>query len=190
MRDRLTKSSPRHAWFPCSLVFSHSLFCLSFPFLVILICLISESKFKNSKIRAIEQSVQLYMSKPMCIAKYISEPLIYLNCCWYQVPLANMTGLKLLNVSHNNLTEIPRGSVPKLYYLHTVDFSYNRLTTIAAVVFQVVFGLRTMLFQHNELEELTYGTLGSLPTVLHLDLSHNRFVIFKYTVVIIPILPP
>lgn len=104
------------------------------------------------------------------------------------MPLANMTGLKLLNVSHNNLTEIPRGSVPKLYYLHTVDFSYNRLTTIAAVVFQVVFGLRTMLFQHNELEELTYGTLGSLPTVLHLDLSHNRFVIFKYTVVIIPIL--
>lgn len=99
-----------------------------------------------------------------------------------------MTGLKLLNVSHNNLTEIPRGSVPKLYYLHTVDFSYNRLTTIAAVVFQVVFGLRTLLFQHNELEELTYGTLGSLPTVLHLDLSHNRFVIFKYTVVIIPII--
>lgn len=99
-----------------------------------------------------------------------------------------MTGLKLLNVSHNNLTEIPRGSVPKLYYLHTVDFSYNRLTTIAAVVFQVVFGLRTLLFQHNELEELTYGTLGSLPTLLHLDLSHNRFVIFKYTVVIIPVL--
>lgn len=99
-----------------------------------------------------------------------------------------MTGIKLLNISHNNLTEIPRGSVPKLYYLHTADFSHNRLTSIAAVVFQVVFGLRTLLFQHNELEELKYGTLGSLPTVLHLDLSHNRFVIFfkSYTVRLFP----
>lgn len=74
MRDRLTRSSPLHARFPCSVVFSHSLFCLSFSLLVIFICLILESKFKNSKIRAIEQSVQLYMSKPMCVAIYISEP--------------------------------------------------------------------------------------------------------------------
>lgn len=77
MRDRLTRSYPLHAWFPCSVVFSHSLFCLSFSLLVILICLILESK-----IRAIEQSVQLNMSKPMCVAIYISEPWIYLNYCW------------------------------------------------------------------------------------------------------------
>lgn len=100
--------------------------------------------------------------------------LAYCQKCVFQIPLANMTGLKVLNVSHNKISVIPRNTFPKLYELHTIDVSHNKLSDIAVAVFQVLFSLRNLLLSHNSLEEILSGTFGTLPTLLHIDLSHNQ----------------
>ena len=39
-------------------------------------------------------------------------------------------GIKLLNVSFNQIQTIPKNSFPKLYELGMIDFSHNNITTI------------------------------------------------------------
>lgn len=85
-----------------------------------------------------------------------------------------MTGLKILNVSHNEITNISKNTFPKLYELHTIDFSYNNITTIFNSVFQVLFSLRYLNMSNNHLESIKPSTFGTLPTLLALDLSYNR----------------
>lgn len=85
-----------------------------------------------------------------------------------------MTGLKILNVSHNQIAKIPKNSFPKLYELHTIDLSYNNLSDIFNSVFQTLFSLRMLDLSHNSLETLKPSTFGALPTLLELDLSYNQ----------------
>ncbi|KAK2589000.1 hypothetical protein KPH14_001849 [Odynerus spinipes] len=91
-----------------------------------------------------------------------------------QVPLHNMTGLKVLNASHNLIHSVPRQTFPKLYELHTVDLSYNNLSDIHNGVFQTLFSLRLLNFSHNSLEKIKPSTFGPLPTLLELDMSYNQ----------------
>lgn len=84
-----------------------------------------------------------------------------------------MTGLKILNVSHNEITSIPKGTFPKLYELHTIDLSHNNLTEIFNSVFQTLFSLRMLDLSYNNLEAIKPSTFGALPTLLELDLSYN-----------------
>lgn len=84
-----------------------------------------------------------------------------------------MAGIKILNVTHNNIKTIPKGTFPKLYELHTLDFSHNRIKTISATVFQPLLSLRSINLSHNALEELKSTTFGTLPTVLELFLNQN-----------------
>lgn len=85
-----------------------------------------------------------------------------------------MTGLKLLNVSHNQIVDIPKNTFPKLYELHTIDLSYNNLTTIANAVFQTLFSLRTLNLSYNSLEQIRNAVFGTVPTLLEMDLRHNQ----------------
>ncbi|XP_014224866.1 protein artichoke [Trichogramma pretiosum] len=91
-----------------------------------------------------------------------------------QVPLHNMTGLKVLNVSHNHLRSVPKGTFPKLYELHTIDLSYNNISDIYNTIFISLFSLRTLNLSHNAMERIKSSTFGDLPTLLDLDLSYNR----------------
>lgn len=85
-----------------------------------------------------------------------------------------MTGLKILNVSHNVIEKIPRNTFPKLYELHTVDVSYNRIHDIWNSVFQTLFSLRFLNMSYNSLATIKGSTFGALHTLLELDLSHNE----------------
>lgn len=85
-----------------------------------------------------------------------------------------MTGLKILNVSYNQITEIPKNTFPKLYELHTIDMSHNNLTTIANAVFQVLFSLRNLNLSYNSLDEIKNSVFGTVPTLLDMDLSNNK----------------
>lgn len=85
-----------------------------------------------------------------------------------------MTGLKILNVSHNEITTIPKKTFPKLYELHTIDLSYNNVSDIFNSVFQTLFSLRFLNLSHNHLESIKPSTFGPLPTLLELDLSYNN----------------
>lgn len=90
-----------------------------------------------------------------------------------QVPISNMAGIKILNVTHNRIKTIPKGTFPKLYELHTLDFSYNRIKTISTTVFQPLLSLRSINLSHNALEDVKSTTFGTLPTVLELFLNKN-----------------
>lgn len=85
-----------------------------------------------------------------------------------------MTGLKVLNVSYNNLKSIPKNTFPKLYELHTIDVSHNEIKDIFNGVFQFLLGLRFLNLSHNNLETLKSSVFGAMPTLLQLDISNNR----------------
>lgn len=85
-----------------------------------------------------------------------------------------MTGIKILNISHNAITSVPKKTFPKLYELHTIDMSYNNLTDIFNSVFQTLFSLRMLDLSHNNLESVKPSTFGALPTLLRLDMSYNN----------------
>ena len=84
-----------------------------------------------------------------------------------------MTGLKVLNVSHNILRTVPRQTFPKLYELHTIDLSYNNISDIYNAIFQTLFSLRSLNLSHNALDRIKPAVFGPLPTLLDLDLSYN-----------------
>lgn len=85
-----------------------------------------------------------------------------------------MTGLKILNVTYNRLTVIPRNTFPKLYELHTIDLSHNEIEKIAPEVFQPLFGLRYLNLSNNYLVEIGSRTFGKVATILELSLRENR----------------
>lgn len=72
------------------------------------------------------------------------------------------SGIILLNVSHNEIVDIPKKTFPKLYELHTIDFSHNKLSEIEKSVFINLLSLRHLYFQHNELADLVIQTLLNL----------------------------
>ena len=72
------------------------------------------------------------------------------------------------------IIDIPKKTFPKLYELHTIDFSHNNITQIDRSVFVNLLSLRQLNFRHNHLEVIESSTFGKLPTLLSLDFSHNR----------------
>ena len=72
------------------------------------------------------------------------------------------------------IIDIPKKTFPKLYELHTIDFSHNNITQIDRSVFVNLLSLRQLNFRHNHLEVIESSTFGKLPTLLSLDFSRNR----------------
>lgn len=84
-----------------------------------------------------------------------------------------MTGLKLLNISYNEIVEVPKNSFPKLYELHTIDLSHNKLQFIFDGVFQPLLSLRSLNLSFNNLIEIKSATFGTIPTLLDINLKNN-----------------
>lgn len=85
-----------------------------------------------------------------------------------------MSGLKLLNVSHNEIVEIPKNTFPKLYELHTIDLSNNNLAHISNGVFQTLFSFRFLNLSSNNLKEINSTTFGTVPTLLEINFNNNK----------------
>jgi len=95
------------------------------------------------------------------------------------LPIGNMTGLRVLNISHNEITAVTRKSFAlrhnvKLYEVSVIDLSYNLIREISGSIFEKFWALRSLNFSHNDLKRLGFGSFGNLPTILHVDLSHNQ----------------
>jgi Leucine-rich repeat (LRR) protein len=67
------------------------------------------------------------------------------------------------------IVDIPKKTFPKLYELHTIDFSYNNISQIGKGVFTNLLSLRQLNFTHNHLVEIESSTFGN--TVLTIDLG-------------------
>ena len=68
-----------------------------------------------------------------------------------QVPMTTQKGIKFLNLSFNQIVDIPKKSFPKLYELSNIDFSHNNITDIGRSVFSSLFSIRHLNFSHNHL---------------------------------------
>ena len=64
-----------------------------------------------------------------------------------QIPMKFQKGIKLLNVSFNQIQDIPRSSFPKLYELASIDFSHNNITDVGRSVFFKIVQYQTFEFQ-------------------------------------------
>ena len=64
-----------------------------------------------------------------------------------QIPMKFQKGIKLLNVSFNQIQDIPRSSFPKLYELASIDFSHNNITDVGRSVFSTLFSIRHLNFR-------------------------------------------
>lgn len=85
-----------------------------------------------------------------------------------------MTGIRILNVSYNQIVTIPKQTVLKLFELNTIDASHNNISEIADNVFQPALSLRFLNLSYNSLEKLKVSAFGAITTLLELDLSHNQ----------------
>ena len=86
------------------------------------------------------------------------------------------TALCLLSTPCLQIVDIPKKTFPKLYELHTIDFSHNNLSTIERSVFVNLLSLRNLNFTHNHLEVIEVGTYQAqyLPTMYNV---HTLFCI-------------
>ena len=89
---------------------------------------------------------------------------------------ANLTGMRVLNLSNNYITELNRKHFTnkKLYELNTIDLSYNNITEISGNVFEKFVSIRLINLSHNVIRKIGFSAFGTLPTLLDLDLSYNE----------------
>ena len=66
-----------------------------------------------------------------------------------QVPMKYQKGIKLLNVSYNQIQAIPKSTFPKLYELASIDFSHNNITDVGRSVFASLFSIRHLNFRYS-----------------------------------------
>lgn len=88
-----------------------------------------------------------------------------------------MNGIRVLNVSFNNITTIPKQTFLKLYELNTIDASHNSISEIADNIFVPALALRFLNLSYNLLEKLKVSAFGAITTLLELDLSNNQLKI-------------
>ena len=81
--------------------------------------------------------------------------------------------LRFLDLSQNNIAEIPPGTFSGLAFLRHLDLSHNRLQSLAGLGGAgAPATLETLLCHHNGLDDLE--GLQTLPALCNLDLAENR----------------
>lgn len=86
--------------------------------------------------------------------------------------------LKCLNVSYNDLLEIPEGALRRLKKLTDLYLSGNELTNIPAEDLETLTHLKLLFLNNNKLVSLP-AELGNLKQLAHLDVGSNQL---KYNI--------
>ncbi|KAG0236865.1 cysteinyl-tRNA synthetase [Actinomortierella wolfii] len=93
-------------------------------------------------------------------------------------PLSQLTNLLYLNVSHNEIDEIPRGKIPNPGYITHLYLSGNRLTSLPAEDIERLRSLRVLHVNGNKLTTLP-AELGKINKLGVLDVGCNML---KYNI--------
>ncbi|KAL5757499.1 hypothetical protein ACOSP7_020110 [Xanthoceras sorbifolium] len=87
----------------------------------------------------------------------------------------HMPRLQVLNLSHNNLTELPVG-ISALVDLQHLDISFTTIRELPEEFFQhIPHRLQVLNLSHNDLTELPLG-ISALVDLQHLDLSYTDII--------------
>ncbi|KHC71979.1 adenylate cyclase [Candida albicans SC5314] len=89
-----------------------------------------------------------------------------------------LIALKSLNVSYNDLIEIPQGTLSRLTRLNELYLSGNELTTLPADDLEVLKSLKLLYMNNNKLVSLP-AELSRIANLQHLDVSSNQL---KYNI--------
>ena len=106
------------------------------------------------------------------------------NNCRLQRPLTvlksedfqDLTGLTLLSLSHNHLTELPARLFNGLSRLTTLHLNSNHLASLPRGVFDGLSALKRLSLQYNQLDSLPGEMFVNLPQLDTLLLNHNQLV--------------
>jgi len=94
--------------------------------------------------------------------------------------------LKVLDVSHNNLTEIPGGSSVENGWsckgLETIDLSHNKLTTLPLVIWKLP-NMKYLYAQNNSITEMETAT-EYCAELEEIDISHNELSQFSQSALV------
>lgn len=93
-------------------------------------------------------------------------------------PLSYMTGLIVLNLSFNDIYEVPNGMLRKCYQLTHLYLSGNMLTSLPADDLERLIHLKVLHLNGNKLQTLP-AELGSIQTLQVLDVGSNAL---KYNI--------
>jgi Leucine-rich repeat (LRR) protein len=102
-----------------------------------------------------------------------------LNLEYIPDEIKDLAYLKILNLSENNLTELPDFIYSNIH-LECLDLSYNRITALPDAI-ESLTSLEILNVRCNELAELP-ETIGKLVMLTSLDISHNRLAALPETV--------
>ncbi|CAK9290490.1 unnamed protein product [Gordionus sp. m RMFG-2023] len=69
---------------------------------------------------------------------------------------ANMKNLNEVNISHNNINELPMDLFQGTFYITVLDISYNKLITIPKELFKGFKILKELYLQKNSLKEISF----------------------------------
>ncbi|WVQ83638.1 hypothetical protein IAT38_005780 [Cryptococcus sp. DSM 104549] len=92
--------------------------------------------------------------------------------------LALMPGLRVLNLSFNEIYEIPPDTLCKCAKLEALYLSGNKLTSLPSEDLEKLQSLRTLHLNGNKLQTLP-SELGAIKTLQHLDVGSN---VLKYNI--------
>nr|XP_053653401.1 toll-like receptor 6 [Cherax quadricarinatus] len=87
--------------------------------------------------------------------------------------------LEILNVSHNKMNDISRGSFAGLSSLELLDLRDNQLRMVSEGSFEGVPGVRQVALARNELSDIN-GVFAGLEHLEKLDVSENSIRMFDY----------
>ena len=89
-----------------------------------------------------------------------------------------LVGLKTLNLSYNDLIEIPQGCICRLTRLNELYLSGNELSTLPGEDLEALKSLKLLYLNNNKLVTLP-AELSKLANLQHLDVSSNQL---KYNI--------
>ena len=93
-------------------------------------------------------------------------------------PISLMAGLVYLNLSFNDIYEIPPGMLQKCYQLTSLYLSGNMLTSLPADDLERLINLKVLHLNGNKLQTLP-AELGTIKTLQVLDVGSNSL---KYNI--------
>ncbi|OCF34239.1 adenylate cyclase [Kwoniella heveanensis BCC8398] len=92
--------------------------------------------------------------------------------------VASVPGLKVVNLSFNDIYEIPPDTLGKCDKLEAIYLSGNKLTSLPSEDLEKLVNLKTLFVNGNKLQTLP-SELGAIKTLQHLDVGSN---VLKYNI--------
>lgn len=139
----------------------------------------SSANIKDKVVSSLEQANEVSASVIKNSPVSLADSLLWLTIsdnrfndeCFESIAL--LVNLKVLNISYNDILEIPDGALGRLTKLNELYLSGNNLTKLPAEDFENLMELKLLYLNNNKLPTLP-SELSKLKDLRHLDVGSNQ----------------